>query len=157
MPEVLRDKSRKYDLDPHAYQQPFLEIYFCHTQSWRYRKSLDSCTVFFLKLGTVAIPNLFDTKVQISLARTRKYMFLKRFQNVIILQFVFQGKRGKGYQGDIALDDIRVLDGSCPPSRMLNFAIVFNILVVFPCKIYPSFSPYKVRGILMSYQTKGLR
>lgn len=87
-------------------------------------------------------------KVLISLTQTKKYMFLKRFHNVIILQFVFQGTRGKGYKGDIALDDIRVLDGTCPPSRMLNFAFVFNIFVVFPCKSCPSFSPFKVRRSL---------
>lgn len=36
-------------------------------------------------------------------------------------QFAFEGKRGESYQGDIALDDLRVLDGSCPLLRKLKF------------------------------------
>ena len=50
MPETLQDIL-----------QPILEIYMYHTQSWRYQKWLDVCTVLFLKLRTVAIPNLIET------------------------------------------------------------------------------------------------
>lgn len=40
-------------------------------------------------------------------------------------QFAFEGKRGESYQGDIALDDLRVLDGSCPLLRKLKFLDCF--------------------------------
>ena len=33
---------------------------------------------------------------------------------LLFLQFVFEGVRGKGVLGDIAIDDISVMD-SCPP------------------------------------------
>ena len=43
----------------------------------------------------------------------------------IFFQFAFEGKRGESYQGDIALDDLRVLDGSCPLLRKLKFLECF--------------------------------
>ena len=42
-----------------------------------------------------------------------------------MFQFAFQGTRGLSYQGDIALDDIRLLDGPCPPLGEL----VKNVLI----------------------------
>lgn len=84
-------------------------------------------------------------------------MFLKRFQNVIILQFVFQGIRGKGYQGDIALDDIRVLDGTCPPSRMLNLPLCSMSLSCSHVKSTLHLALIKSGGQCILYQTGGLR
>ena len=42
-----------------------------------------------------------------------------------MFQFAFQGTRGLSYQGDIALDDIRLLDGPCPLLREL----IKNVLI----------------------------
>jgi len=38
--------------------------------------------------------------------------------NIIYLQLVFEGVLKSGYKGDMALDDISVNDGPCPPSGM---------------------------------------
>lgn len=37
------------------------------------------------------------------------------FELVTVLQIVFEALRGNGYQGDIALDDITITNGACPP------------------------------------------
>ena len=37
-----------------------------------------------------------------------------------LFQFVFEGVVGKFYHGDIALDDISVNDGQCPPTGTLH-------------------------------------
>ena len=34
---------------------------------------------------------------------------------------MFEGVRGTSYQGDIALDDITLSDGKCPPARLCDF------------------------------------
>ena len=34
---------------------------------------------------------------------------------------VFEGVRGTSYRGDIALDDITLGDGKCPPPRLCDF------------------------------------
>lgn len=36
-------------------------------------------------------------------------------------QIVFEGIRGNSYQGDIAIDDVVLLDGRCPPPGDCNF------------------------------------
>ena len=36
------------------------------------------------------------------------------FYSVSSTQIIFEGIRGKGYRGDIALDDIRLTNGACP-------------------------------------------
>ena len=38
-----------------------------------------------------------------------------------IFTLVFEGVRGQSYQGDIALDDITLADGKCPPARFCDF------------------------------------
>ena len=55
---------------------------------------------------------------------------------VCVLQFVFEGVVGKSYKGDIALDDISVNDGQCPPSginRLLFLFYFFFFLNYPPC------------------------
>ena len=37
---------------------------------------------------------------------------------------MFQGMRGPGYQGDISLDDIKFVNGSCPPQSKYLFLIL---------------------------------
>ena len=39
----------------------------------------------------------------------------------LFVKVVFEGVRGKGYQGDIALDDIVIKDGFCPPLKECEF------------------------------------
>ena len=34
---------------------------------------------------------------------------------------VFEGVRGSGYQGDVAIDDVELLDNACPPPGDCNF------------------------------------
>ena len=34
---------------------------------------------------------------------------------------MFEGVRGSGYQGDIAVDDVLLLDNACPPPGDCNF------------------------------------
>ena len=46
---------------------------------------------------------------QVSLTQTSDY------------QLVFEGIRGTSYQGDIAIDDIVLLDNTCPPPGDCNF------------------------------------
>ena len=36
-------------------------------------------------------------------------------------QLVFEGIRGTSYQGDIAIDDVVLLDNTCPPPGDCNF------------------------------------
>ncbi|CAB4001476.1 MAM and LDL-receptor class A domain-containing 2-like, partial [Paramuricea clavata] len=38
-----------------------------------------------------------------------------------LFTLVFEGVRGRSYQGDIALDDITLGDGKCPPARFCDF------------------------------------
>ncbi|XP_060582609.1 MAM and LDL-receptor class A domain-containing protein 1-like isoform X2 [Ruditapes philippinarum] len=38
-------------------------------------------------------------------------------------QLIFEGTVGNGYQGDIAIDDVQVLPGKCPPIGNCNFEI----------------------------------
>ena len=40
---------------------------------------------------------------------------------VFLVQVVFEGVRGKDYQGDIALDDIVIKNGLCPPLKECTF------------------------------------
>lgn len=46
-----------------------------------------------------------------------------------MFQFAFQGTRGLSYQGDIALDDIRLLDGPCPLFRKLIKNVVIGHII----------------------------
>lgn len=46
-----------------------------------------------------------------------------------MFQFAFQGTRGLSYQGDIALDDIRLLDGPCPLFRKLIKNLVIGHII----------------------------
>lgn len=39
----------------------------------------------------------------------------------LFVKVVFEGVRGKDYQGDIALDDIVIKDGFCPPLKECEF------------------------------------
>ena len=39
----------------------------------------------------------------------------------LCVKVVFEGVRGKDYQGDIALDDIVIKDGLCPPLKQCEF------------------------------------
>lgn len=39
----------------------------------------------------------------------------------LCVKVVFEGVRGKGYHGDIALDDIVIKDGFCPPLKECAF------------------------------------
>jgi len=39
----------------------------------------------------------------------------------LCVKVVFEGVRGKNYQGDIALDDIVIKDGFCPPLKECSF------------------------------------
>lgn len=39
----------------------------------------------------------------------------------LCVKVVFEGVRGKDYQGDIALDDIVIKDGFCPPLKECSF------------------------------------
>ena len=46
--------------------------------------------------------------------------FLKMLLSFSI-QVVFEGVRGSSYQGDIAVDDIVIKNGSCPPLKACSF------------------------------------
>lgn len=50
---------------------------------------------------------------------------------IFFLQFAFQGTRGVSYQGDIALDDIRLLDGSCPLLRKLKSSMFCALVTLW--------------------------
>ena len=43
-------------------------------------------------------------------------MLLLNSQTLNFHQVVFEGLAGKSFVGDIALDDIKVYDGKCPPT-----------------------------------------
>jgi len=47
---------------------------------------------------------------------------------------VFQGIRGSGYQGDIALDDISFVNGPCPPTS--EFDTYFTRPLLSVCFYY---------------------
>ena len=42
-------------------------------------------------------------------------------QILSLSQVVFEGVRGKSYKGDIALDDVSIQDGRCPPQALCTF------------------------------------
>lgn len=44
------------------------------------------------------------------------------------LQFVFEGVLGLGYKGDMALDDISMNDGPCPPSSKSTINSLHSLL-----------------------------
>jgi hypothetical protein len=48
-----------------------------------------------------------------------------------VLQFVIEGVVGKSYKGDIAIDDVSVNDGTCPPTGKYIFIILqlFYLLI----------------------------
>lgn len=52
---------------------------------------------------------------------------------------IFEGIRGKGYAGDIALDDITVKRGSCPAER----TCYFYCIVIFLLRLFTS-QPWKL-------------
>ena len=47
-----------------------------------------------------------------------------------LFQFVFEGVVGKFYHGDIALDDISVNDGQCPPTGTLCLNFINNMNLI---------------------------
>jgi len=53
------------------------------------------------------------------------YLHCKSFNQslsfTVLFQIVFEGVRGKDYQGDIAIDDIAVKAGFCPPLKECTF------------------------------------
>lgn len=40
---------------------------------------------------------------------------------VSLFQIVFEGSRGQGYTGDIALDDVQFREGSCEHNGFVTF------------------------------------
>ena len=47
--------------------------------------------------------------------------FVKTYN--FLLQIIFEALKGKSYAGDIALDDITITDGTCPPpGRQKNYS-----------------------------------
>ena len=48
-------------------------------------------------------------------------MVLNEFLYLCFRQVVFEGVRGQSALGDVAIDDILIRDGSCPPPGFCNF------------------------------------
>lgn len=48
-------------------------------------------------------------------------LLLLRFPLFPFIQAVFEGIRGRGYRGDIAIDDTEVKNGPCPPPGSCDF------------------------------------
>ena len=71
----------------------------------------DGCSSFQLISKSIFILNLSNLSPSPTLA----------LSSSSILQVVFEGIRGKGYQGDIALDDIKITSGFCPPMKECAF------------------------------------
>lgn len=44
-----------------------------------------------------------------------------------MLQFVIEGVVGKSYKGDIAIDDVSVNDGTCPPTGTFTCIFIIDI------------------------------
>lgn len=40
---------------------------------------------------------------------------------ICVFKIVFEGVRGRSYQGDIAIDDVAVKNGFCPPLKQCSF------------------------------------
>lgn len=50
------------------------------------------------------------------------FLFQVRLSNILkVTSIRFEGVRGGGYQGDIAIDDVSLEDGSCPLRGDCNF------------------------------------
>ena len=49
------------------------------------------------------------------------------FETLLCFQVVFEGIRGLSYRGDIALDDISLNDGSCPPQGIYRSEFIVYI------------------------------
>ena len=47
-------------------------------------------------------------------------MFGKSILPDIVLQVIFEGITGTSYTGDIAIDDVEIMDGACPLPGMLR-------------------------------------
>ena len=56
-------------------------------------------------------------------------MFGKSILPDVVLQVIFEGITGTSYTGDIAIDDVEIMDGACPlPGLLRDVVIRFSIV-----------------------------
>ena len=55
-------------------------------------------------------------------------MFGKSIVPDVVLQVIFEGITGTSYTGDIAIDDVEIMDGACPLPGMLR-----DVVISFTC------------------------
>ena len=67
---------------------------------------------------TPAISNSFSIPLRVRDSGVLLYLLKHPLS---LSQVVFEGVRGKGYRGDIALDDIKIKSGFCPPLKECTF------------------------------------
>lgn len=59
-----------------------------------------------------------------------KYKKIVKYDELLMLQIVFEATRGKSYSGDIALDDIKYTPGRCGEKIYLqDFESLLNSLI----------------------------
>lgn len=48
--------------------------------------------------------------------------------DVVFLQVIFEGITGTSFTGDIAIDDVEIMDGACPLPGLLR-----DVIISFTC------------------------
>ena len=87
-----------------------------------FSKSPFCLCVMLQKNNTTFIYDLYPTN-----STTRHFIFF----HFIFLQVVIEGIRGKDYKGDIAIDDIDIKDGLCPPPGKYTYHYITSCYTSF--------------------------
>ena len=73
--------------------------------------------------------------------------------NVYIFQVVFEGVRGISYRGDIALDDVRISEGVCPPIGQASCDFELDTICGYTQDTTDQFDWTRQGGSTISFQT----